>query len=109
MNKKIIILAIIILLVILAWSPWVTKDYAEQRTIISFESKQEGIMDGCGFNCENCGVSGSSKTLFGYIVRFGYGCGFKMFPGSPSPDHVDKTFVSFLGTVHIFSQSTVNY
>ena len=109
MNKKILGLAIILLLIILAWAPWVTKNYSESRVIGFFESRQEGIMDGCGFNCDDCGVSGSSKALFGYIVRYGYDCGMKAFPGSPSPRYVDKAFISFIGTVHVFSQSTINY
>ena len=110
MNKNIIILGIAMVVVILsAWSPWITKDYAEKIVLESFISEQEGITDGCGFNCDGCGVIGSSNTLFGDIVKIGYSCGFKPYPGSPSPSHVDKLFVSFLGTIHTFSRATFNY
>lgn len=96
--KKFIVLAglivITIFVALFAWSPWVTKIYAEKRVIEVFEDKQSDIIDGCGFNCEGCGVIDSHKALFGYSVYVEYGCGMKRYP------FYAKKFVSFIGTVH---------
>jgi len=100
MEKKVIILAIIIILIILlAWAPWITTNYAEERAVNAFESKQEGIVDGCGFNCEGCGIKSSHRSLFGYSVEIEYACG--LLPADTEEYHTkDSIFVSAFGTVH---------
>ncbi len=94
-----IIASILVILVLLAWSPWITKSYAENRVVEAFEESQKDIVDGCGFNCNGCGVKESQKTLFGYFVKIEYACG--LLP-SDSPEYHRTTtkFVSFIGTVH---------
>jgi len=103
--KKIlyIILGVILTVIILAWAPWITKSNAEKIVINNFEAKWNGVMDGCGFNCDGCGVQESHKTLFGYTVTIKYGCGM-LIVGNPSGS-VDKIFVSFLGTSHTVSEA----
>lgn len=97
-NITIIIVALIIL-ILLAWSPWITKSYAENRVVEAFEESQKDIIDGCGFNCNGCGVKESHKTLFGYSVKIEYACGFLPFD-SPEYHRTSTMFVSFIGTVH---------
>ena len=94
--KKIIIIIIglLIVSVLLAWSPWITKNYAEKNVIETFEESQKSIIDGCGFNCEGCGVSNSYKILFGYEVNIKYKCGMKNY------FREDTKFVSFIGSIH---------
>ncbi len=87
------------LIPIFAWSPWITKDFAEHRVIDDFNKQWLGVSDGCGFNCENCGMFKSNKMLFGYEVTILYSCGLKESP-SLYPDWQDKMFVSSVGTVH---------
>jgi len=104
-EKWILIVVLLIVILIFAWSPWVTKDFAEQKVLDDFSKKWYQVQDGCGFNCLGCGVHSSSKTIFGYEVLILYDCGLKAGP-SPIPPYQSKLFVSFLGTVHTLSQGT---
>jgi hypothetical protein len=81
------------------FSPWVTESFAKQRAIDAFEDKWKNVQDGCGFDCKDCGVKTSEKTLLGRKVVIEYACG--LLP-SDSPEYHKKKelFVSFLGTVH---------
>lgn len=99
-NKNISIIGVVIIvLILLAWSPWITKDYAEKRVVSAFEEGNKGITDGCGFNCVGCGVTGSEKVIFGYSVNVEYGCGMRPTDSRDLNERATK-FVSFLGTVH---------
>lgn len=75
--KKYLLIIVLFLLVILAWSPWLTKESAEKTVVSEFESGQTGIIDGCGFSCDGCGVETSQKIPFGYLVSTKYKCGMK--------------------------------
>ncbi|MCT8138416.1 hypothetical protein H1D32_12070 [Anaerobacillus sp. CMMVII] len=89
----------ILTIIFVAFSPWITEGVAENRAISAFENKQKGVMDGCGFNCEGCGVIKSTKVAFGYRVEIEYACG--LLEADLKEYHQYKTlFVSFLGTVH---------
>lgn len=96
----------VFILVLLAWSPWITKDYAESRAVEEFNREWYQVQDGCGFNCQNCGIYKSEKTFFGYDVTILYSCGFKDYPPTGSPDWQDKIFVSPFGTVHTISHES---
>lgn len=100
MNKNYTIIIILAtLLIVLAWSPWITKNYAETKTENTFVSNWEGVIDGCGFNCNDCGVIGSSRIIFGYSVDIEYACG--LLPADEQQYHKkDTAFVSCFGTVH---------
>ena len=104
-NKKIIIASVcIILLILLIWAPWITNDFAEKKVIQSFEAVYSDVVDGCGFNCEGCGVKESHRTLFGYTVTIEYACG--MLPSdSPEFHRIDTIYVSLFGTVHGIGKS----
>lgn len=75
--KKIYLIIALLLLVTLAWSPWLTKESAESTMRSVFESGQLGIIDGCGFGCDGCGVDSIQKVPFGYLVNIKYKCGMK--------------------------------
>ena len=75
--KKTFLIMSLFLLVILAWSPWLTKNSVENIVRSVFESEQSGIIDGCGFNCDGCGVDSIQKVPFGYLVNIKYKCGMK--------------------------------
>ncbi|NQV08336.1 hypothetical protein HQ529_00625 [Candidatus Woesearchaeota archaeon] len=98
-NKVLITVFVIVLLVILIWAPWITKNYAENRVSEEFSSKWDGVMDGCGFNCDGCGIKESHRALFGYSVEIEYACGMKI-SSSEFKNKIDNIFVSFLSTVH---------
>jgi len=100
MNKKPILFVLIVLIIILAWSPWITKSYAEKKVTESFEKSQKDIADGCGFNCPGCGVTTSNKVSFGYSVSIEYGCGFGPYPPTQEMMGHKTVFISFLGTTH---------
>ncbi|KPJ56142.1 hypothetical protein AMJ49_05530 [Parcubacteria bacterium DG_74_2] len=100
MNKIILFAVILIVLFgLFTWSPWISKSYAENRVVSTFEEIQKEIIDGCGFNCSGCGVKESHKALFGYYVTIEYACGLLPWD-SPEFHQVSEIFVSFLGTVH---------
>ncbi|MFD1738685.1 hypothetical protein ACFSCX_19380 [Bacillus salitolerans] len=66
MRKKVTIsiFFIVVSIIIFAFSPWVTEDFAENRVKTSFQNEQKGIVDGCGFNCSGCGAINSEKVGF---------------------------------------------
>lgn len=98
-NRKIItIVSSILVLGILIWAPWITKGYAENVVYERFTDEWQGVLDGCGFNCEGCGVKESRRTLFGYSVQIEYACG--MSPDSQEYHQTDKVYVSLFGTIH---------
>ena len=70
-------LIIVLFLLALAFSPWLTKESAEKIVMKTFDSEQTGIIDGCGFRCEGCGIESSHKVPFGYLVTIKYKCGMK--------------------------------
>jgi len=101
MGKKLIIGIIItaIILVLVSWSPWIIESYAEKRVLDAFNENWEGIMNGCGFNCNGCGLLDSHRTLFDYSVKIEYACG--MLPiDSPEHHNIETKFVSFMGTIN---------
>ncbi|MBI2233188.1 MAG: hypothetical protein HYU56_04665 [Candidatus Aenigmarchaeota archaeon] len=104
-NKRILIFIIgIILLLIITWSPWITNTYAERLASEGFTAEWQDVMDGCGFNCNGCGIKESQRTLFGVNVKIEYACG--MLPSdSPEYHRTDTVFVSFLGTIHGLQKS----
>lgn len=75
--KKYFLIITIFLLALLAWSPWQTKESAENTAMSAFELGQAGIIDGCGLSCEGCGIESSQKIPFGYLVKIKYKCGMK--------------------------------
>lgn len=98
MIKK-LLLVVILLLCLAAWAPWISQDFARQRAEQQFASAWQGVSDGCGFNCKDCGAKGAVKTWFGYQVDLEYACG--MLPAdTPEYHKTVHAFVSFLGTVH---------
>lgn len=99
-NKKILGFVFLVSLLLLAvWSPWITEEFAKDRASSSFQTSQNDIEDGCGFNCHGCGPLNTKKTLFGYKVQIEYACG--LLKEDNTENHEKKwLFVSLIGTVH---------
>ena len=94
-----IVLAVLALTLILAWSPWLTRASAEDRAVDTFNRAWEFVADGCGTSCTGCGAVSSRHVPFGVIVEIEYGCG--MLPADlPEYHRQSHAFVSALGTVH---------
>ena len=101
MLKKFSLVGLItlVLLVLCAWSPWLTQTSAEVRAVDSFNKAWESVADGCGTNCKGCGAISSQRVPFGVFVTIDYACG--MIPADVPEYHQQATaFVSVLGTVH---------
>lgn len=94
---KTIVIGVIILIGVFAWSPWLTKEYAEQKAVRAFTSSWTGVTDGCGFDCKNCGVKGSRQAFFGRFVDIEYGCGMKV--SSDGENRKSSIFVFSFGPV----------
>lgn len=92
--KTILCIGFVIALGVFAWGPWLTKEVAEQKASQAFVASWEGIIDGCGFSCEKCGVKNSRKQPFGYSITIEYGCGMKL------GTRIGEIFISVIGSVH---------
>ena len=100
MNRK-MVYALIIIVGLIAWSPWLTQSFAETRAINSFNKSWSTVIDGCGTNCKGCGAINSQRVPFGMEVTLEYGCG--LMPADTAEYHEHATgFVSAFGTVHGF-------
>jgi len=87
------------LLAFAAWSPWISETYAQNAVTTGFDDAWEGVVDGCGLNCNGCGSMEAWRVPFGMRVRLEYACG--LIPADlPEYHEQDVFFVSFLGTVH---------
>ncbi|MEJ9221240.1 hypothetical protein P4H46_23995 [Paenibacillus glucanolyticus] len=101
MKKKISLsLSVILLVAMLAFSPWITESFAKTRAMTDFEKKWESTSDGCGFNCSGCGFLSSKKVIFGRNVELAFACGLSPTTNGEMEKTNGKFFVSFLGTVH---------
>ena len=101
MLRKFSFVAVILLILIVmcAWSPWLTQVSAEVRAVNSFVRAWEYVADGCGMNCKGCGAVSSQRVPFGVLVTLEYACG--LIPSdSPEYHRQTTTFVSAIGTVH---------
>jgi hypothetical protein len=85
--RKIVFSAIATFIVLglgLLFSPWATESFAKHKAINAFEEHWRNVQDGCGFNCNDCGLKTSEKVLFGRKVILEYACG--LLP-SDSPEY----------------------
>jgi hypothetical protein len=100
MRWRIVVLVVLVLgLVLLVWSPWLTRAGVETRIRGAFQAAWGGVVDGCGFNCEGCGVVRVERLAAGYRATIEYACG--LLPEDSPAYHVtDRVYVSPLGTVH---------
>ena len=93
------ILVALLLVMLFAWSPWLTQASAEVRAVRAFNNAWEFVVDGCGTNCNGCGVVSSQRLPFGVLVTIEYACG--LIPADLPEYHEQTTaFVSPMGTVH---------
>jgi hypothetical protein len=92
-----VFIALVVALVL--WAPWLTQQYVEARVAQEFNAAWQGVVDGCGFNCESCGVKKLARVLIGCSVSIEYSCG--LLPHDSPASHETRTLlVSVLGTVH---------
>lgn len=81
------------------WAPWLKEQEVERRVVDAFSAAWQGVIDGCGFNCQGCGVKEVQRVLTGYAVDIEYGCG--LLPrDSPEYHETHRVCVSVFGTVH---------
>jgi len=98
-RSSTIVLVALALLLLAAWSPWLTPGFAADRAVDSFNKAWATVIDGCGTNCKGCGAVSSRRVPFGALVTIEYACG--MIPADLPKYHLQTTaFVSPLGTVH---------
>lgn len=87
------------IIMLLAWTPWLTKYKAISAVETRFAQNWQNVADGCGFNCQGCGVTSARRVLFGTVVEIEYACG--LLP-EDTPEYHQRTsvFVSCFSTVH---------
>ncbi|MGD2252422.1 MAG: hypothetical protein PVF70_05835 [Anaerolineales bacterium] len=100
MSKRSIVLILLAIdVLLLLWAPWLSQHKAEQRVVVEFTAAWQGVVDGCGFNCDGCGVVGSERLVMGFRVEIEYACG--LIPIDSEEFHeTDIAYVSPFGTVH---------
>ncbi|UCF62449.1 MAG: hypothetical protein JSV37_07050 [Anaerolineaceae bacterium] len=98
MRRIVVISIVAVVVALVIWAPWLTRQVAEDKVMDRFNSIWEGVVDGCGFDCKGCGVIGAERTWLGYKVEIEYGCG--LIPeDSPQYHQFDQAFVSVFGIV----------
>lgn len=98
MNKTYLLILIIVLLAILAWSPWLNESVVTEK--IQHAEKEydrkfvaAGLMDGCGLER----IAEPKRIPFGFLAEVTYLC-VEMAPGQERPQ--TTAYVSPFGTVH---------
>ena len=98
-RKQLLLIAILVVLALVLWSPWINGQYAKERTVAEFERAWLNVADGCGFACHGCGAVTWKKVPFGAQVTLEYACG--MLPADSPENHQQAiVFVSSLGKVY---------
>ncbi len=90
--KKILILVLVSLLFILllGFSPWLTKGFVQLRIESAFQAKWFGTADGCSLQR----IEDIHRVPFGFKATIKYACGMKDFEGSK------QIYISPISTVH---------
>jgi hypothetical protein len=95
MLKKISVWVFILSIVLIcAWSPWLTEATTSALAEAQFNEAWREIIDGCGTSGEDLGASNFRKVPFGAYVTLDYQCGLIM-PGEPALQ--TRVYVSFAG------------
>ena len=94
MQKKILFLVVVVLMGLLAWSPWITEERALTLAETQFNEAWEGIIDGCGTSGNNLGAKDYRKVAFGATVMLQYQCGLVM---PDEPPLQTTVYVPFFG------------
>jgi hypothetical protein len=98
-KRKTLLPILLLVLVLVLWSPWINESYAKERSVTEFERAWLNVADGCGFACHGCGATTWKKIPFGARVTLEYACG--MLPAdSPEYHQQANVFVSSLGMVY---------
>lgn len=95
---KIVIVGVAILALggLFIWSPWITAESAGEKALAAYTKTMEDVVDGCGFDCDDCGVTNVEKSLTGYSVALTVGCSFTAGPGQGTTSI--NMFVPVLGS-----------
>jgi hypothetical protein len=101
MNRKqtVLIVLMVAALALVAWSPWISGQYAKERAVAEFERAWLNVADGCGFACHGCGAVEAKKVPFGAQVALEYACGLQP-ADSPENHQQAVVFVSSLGKAY---------
>ena len=93
MKRLSIIVAIIIIIVLFAWAPWMSEASAKDSAKAASEDKWKGVMDGCSFDS----FGAVEKKAFGYEITILSMCGMG-FANQTIPTHEEKWFIYSFGT-----------
>lgn len=94
-----IVLTIIVVVVLSAWSPWLTPAFSQKLVVHKIEKLTANVLDGCGIQCTDCGVKGVTKAPFGSEVIVDYNCGGPRPIDKSNPNRSTVVYVSFIGSV----------
>lgn len=98
-RLKFYLVAVLLVVSLLAWSPWINGPYAKERAVAEFERSWLNVADGCGFGCHGCGAAEWKKIPFGAQVTLEYACG--TLPVDAADQHQKvNVFVSSIGKVY---------
>ena len=94
MPIKRFVLIFVIILGLIAWSPWITQDISSELAETQFNDAWSGIIDGCGTSWNDLGARDFRKVPFGAMVTLHYQCGLVM---PDEPPLQTTVYVSFFG------------
>jgi len=99
MKKRTIWAIVVIVILLLAWAPWITESYSVNKARQHFNF-QGGIPEDnpCDPECGGCPTTFVGEIPFGALVHINYGCE-HMFIGEGSI-FMDTYYISSLGTSH---------
>jgi hypothetical protein len=97
MFKKSIVLILLTVVGLCAWSPWITQEDAFALAETQFNKAWSGIIDGCGATGNDLGAKDFRKIPFGGMLTLEYQCGLVM---PDEPPLQTEVYVSFFGIAY---------
>jgi hypothetical protein len=93
-ERVLAVVLFFVIVVLLAWSPWITQERAFSLVETQFNGAWDGVIDGCGTAGNNLGAKDFREVPFGATVMLLYQCGLVM-PGAPPLQ--TNVYVPFFG------------
>lgn len=75
MRRENAIIGIVIIFVLLLWSPWLTPSIVRSLVLKKINSFQNDKIGECNFYCRDCSIEYPESDWFGKVIDVNYSCG----------------------------------